>query len=432
MDSRLLVALIASGVLAIAGAAPASAGTLLHRWKADGNAVDAVRGNNGTLVGDTGFANGHTGRAFSFDGSDDYVSVPDAATHYPAGSFTVDAWAKTSVASGPGQIVTKYDCAGVCSPTDSNSVWEIEVRDGKAFGYVRDANGVGPDIGGQLITGGPSIADGNFHHIAFIRDVEAGKLSLYVDGSLAVEEPLDPNVAGPLRNLDGEADPLTIGAQIEGGTTTPFEEITGQVDEVRFWRGVEVPALPAPALGATANVRAVRGKVLVGIPSRGARAAQKGVKFVPLEEARSIPIGSFLDTTKGTVALTTARNRAGKVQSGRFTAGLFQVLQSRKQSAKGLTELTMKGSAAGFRSCGSNASASALSSRTVRRLRGNAKGRYRTRGRHSAATVRGTTWTVADRCDGTLTTVKRGEVAVRDFRLKKTITVTAGKSYLAR
>ena len=172
--------------------------------------------------------------------------------------------------------------------------------------------------------------------------------------------------------------------------------------------------------------------MLVGIRSRGARAAQKGVKFVPLEEARSIPIGSFLDTTKGTVALTTARDRAGKTQSGRFTAGLFQVLQSRKQSAKGLTELAMKGSAAGFRSCGSNASASALSSRTVRRLRANAKGRYRTRGRHSAATVRGTTWTVEDRCDGTLTTVKRGEVAVRDFRLKKTITVTAGKSYLAR
>ena len=45
--------------------------------------------------------------------------------------------------------------------------------------------------------------------------------------------------------------------------------------------------------------------------------------------------------------------------------------------------------------------------------------------------MRGTTWTVEDRCDGTLTTVKRGTVAVRDFRLKKTITVKAGKSYLA-
>jgi hypothetical protein len=37
-----------------------------------------------------------------------------------------------------------------------------------------------------------------------------------------------------------------------------------------------------------------------------------------------------------------------------------------------------------------------------------------------------------DRCDGTLTKVKRGKVAVRDFRRKRTIVVAAGKSYLAR
>ena len=73
-----------------------------------------------------------------------------------------------------------------------------------------------------------------------------------------------------------------------------------------------------------------------------------------------------------------------------------------------------------------------LSRRTIRRLRGRAKGRYRTRGRRSAATVRGTKWTVADRCDGTLTKVKRGKVAVRDFRKKKTIVLRRGKSYLAK
>jgi ferric-dicitrate binding protein FerR (iron transport regulator) len=50
----------------------------------------------------------------------------------------------------------------------------------------------------------------------------------------------------------------------------------------------------------------------------------------------------------------------------------------------------------------------------------------------AAATVRGTKWRVQDRCDGTLTTVTRGVVAVRDFRLRRTILVTAGQSYLAR
>jgi hypothetical protein len=180
-----------------------------------------------------------------------------------------------------------------------------------------------------------------------------------------------------------------------------------------------------PLLGKTVNASVVSGNVRVKSP--------KGSGFVPLTEARTVPVRSIVDTRRGTVKLRTARNRKGKVQSGRFSNGVFQVLQSRKRRAKGLTELRMKGSAAGFKGCRSNSSASAaLSRRTVRRLRAKAKGRYRTRGRHSAATVRGTTWTVTDRCDGTLTTVKRGKVAVRDFRRKKTIILRAGKSYLAR
>ena len=46
--------------------------------------------------------------------------------------------------------------------------------------------------------------------------------------------------------------------------------------------------------------------------------------------------------------------------------------------------------------------------------------------------MRGTVWITSDRCDGTLTKVKRGKVVVRDLRRKRDITLTAGKSYLAR
>jgi hypothetical protein len=37
-----------------------------------------------------------------------------------------------------------------------------------------------------------------------------------------------------------------------------------------------------------------------------------------------------------------------------------------------------------------------------------------------------------DRCDGTLTRVRRGRVVVRDFRARRTVTLTAGQQYLAR
>jgi len=163
------------------------------------------------------------------------------------------------------------------------------------------------------------------------------------------------------------------------------------------------------------NVQAVKGRVRVAVrrpeaAPAGVGAGQKGLRFVPLEEARQIPVGSFLDTKRGTVRMVTATGRRGRTQRGDFSAGLFQVLQSRRKKAKGLTALRLKGGR--FRSCrrgrrAGQVTAARLSRRTIRRLRGRARGRFRTRGRHSAATVRGTIWLTADRCDGTLTKVKR-------------------------
>ena len=66
------------------------------------------------------------------------------------------------------------------------------------------------------------------------------------------------------------------------------------------------------------------------------------------------------------------------------------------------------------------------------KLWGNGKGKFRTDGKYSSATVRGTIWLVEDGCDGTLTKVRRGVVSVRDIKRKKTVKVKAGHSYLAR
>jgi Putative Ig domain len=59
-------------------------------------------------------------------------------------------------------------------------------------------------------------------------------------------------------------------------------------------------------------------------------------------------------------------------------------------------------------------------------------GKFRTTGRYSSATVRGTVYTVADKCNGTLTRVIRDTVLVDDFVRHKTILLRSGQSYLAR
>jgi hypothetical protein len=296
-------------------------------------------------------------------------------------------------------------------------------------------------------------------------------------GILFDESPPDTMpVSGPAGMIDSKSATFAFGASeagatfecsLDGGAFTPCSspytlsglaagphtmrvraaDSNGNADptpaEFTFSVAAQLEDLPAPKVGKQVNVEAVAGTVLVAIPAggaargSGARASQKGLRFVPLEEARQIPTGSFLDTSRGTVQLVSATGAGQRTQDGKFTAGLFQVLQSRKKREKGLTELRLKGGPSSAKSCrsvrhGKRASASKLSSRTLRRLRANAHGRFRTRGTHSAATVRGTAWLMADRCDGTLTKVTRGTVAVRDFRRKKTILVSAGKSYLAK
>jgi hypothetical protein len=67
----------------------------------------------------------------------------------------------------------------------------------------------------------------------------------------------------------------------------------------------------------------------------------------------------------------------------------------------------------------------------VRRLWGSGKGKFSTKGRYAAATVRGTIWETADFKDGTLVLVKRGIVAVQDLVKHKTVLVKAGHSYFA-
>jgi Ca2+-binding RTX toxin-like protein len=178
-----------------------------------------------------------------------------------------------------------------------------------------------------------------------------------------------------------------------------------------------------PRAGVAFLLRPLRGSNGFGPP--GMR------RTVPLQDRLRVPMASQVDARKGSVGLVSARTQRSR-PSGVFAGGLFQVLQARARGS--VTELKLRGG--DFGRCrtarGAARGARSAQGRIIRRLRARARGRYRTSGRHSAATVRGTTFTVEDRCGGTLTRVQSGVVRVRDFRRRRTVTVRAGKSYLAR
>ena len=239
-----------------------------------------------------------------------------------------------------------------------------------------------------------------------------------------------PQLQGGDTNGNGVLDPgerWTYG----GGYTAPNEDATSIVDvdavapgdvTVNDLAECETDVIQTPQPGVIVGAKAMSGRVLVREPGTS--------KFVQLEGTTEIPVGSQVDTTRGVINLTSGLG-GGRTNSSRFYSGVFTILQKRARNAF----MTLRMDGGNFRRCGralSTLSVEAKRKRPVRTLWGNGKGRFQTRGRYSAATVRGTKWLVQDRCDGTLTRVLRGVVRVRDFRARKNVNVRAGQSYLAK
>ncbi len=190
-------------------------------------------------------------------------------------------------------------------------------------------------------------------------------------------------------------------------------------------------SVPAPRFGHSVDIGLISGVVIVTPPMRAS--FRLGV------QDRSIPVGSSLDTTHGAVDLRSANGppsgstHGSGVQDGHFSSGLFEVQQPRSQG--GVTILDLETTLNTSRVCAAQPKTRAATARTSPRvlalLRAKVHGSFRTRGRYSAATARGTQWEMIDRCDGTLTQVFSGTVIVDDFRLHHNVAVSAGHSYLA-
>lgn len=182
-----------------------------------------------------------------------------------------------------------------------------------------------------------------------------------------------------------------------------------------------VPGLPDPVLGQTVNIAPI--KQPVRVREVGSR------RFVPLVAPKQVRVGSIIDTRKGRVRIT-IQNRRGTFDTADFYLGMFKV----RQLARGSGFATMQLFGGNFRGCprAPKVRISARSKkRLVRRLWADGRGQFRTQGRFSSATIRGTRWQTVDRCNGTLTQVQIGKVAVRDFVRRRTVVVRAGKRYFA-
>jgi hypothetical protein len=177
-----------------------------------------------------------------------------------------------------------------------------------------------------------------------------------------------------------------------------------------------------PRAGHSEVVAPVSGRVLVKVPG--------ALGPVALRAGEQVPNGSEIDVKKGQIDMTVASGTTAPPSTATFYAGRFVVRQSR--GTHPTTDLRLS-EPLGCAAHGKRAAAGRRRSRRrTRRLWGRGGGRFSTRGRYSAATVRGTWWLVSDSCASTRTQVRQGTVSVRDLSRRRTVTVRAGHSYTAR
>ncbi|MHB8694133.1 MAG: hypothetical protein ACYDHH_23075 [Solirubrobacteraceae bacterium] len=156
-----------------------------------------------------------------------------------------------------------------------------------------------------------------------------------------------------------------------------------------------------PRLGRTIEVAPVSGHVFVRLP--------RSSHYIALLHPTVVPVGSGLDTTHGAVDLTSAGGPGIGLQKGVFNGGAFIVQQPRS----GETNLILTGGTRPtvcLHARGAAASGANPPPRVLRTLHAHAHGRFTTRGRYAAATVRGTIWTTADTCAGTTISAQKDMV----------------------
>jgi hypothetical protein len=217
------------------------------------------------------------------------------------------------------------------------------------------------------------------------------------------------------------------GLRVVIGVRNTPDHLVGSVDALSIDTGTGVTTYDFEP-----GTQPEEGSSLVLVRTAGQVKIQTPAGFQTVGEgSKKIRLGTFVDATHGRVTLTSASDTHGSYQTGLFYGGKFKTRQ--RGSKRPVTEAYLKGPVGpcAKKNKGKNASASAKRKRRSRHLWGDSHGNFRTVGKSSSASTRGTRWLTKDTCAGTVTIVKRGKVLVRDFATNGRHIVTAGHSFLA-
>jgi fibronectin type 3 domain-containing protein/azurin len=167
--------------------------------------------NHGTITGATWTVQGKFGNALSFNGTSNFVSIPDAATLDLSIAGTVEAWVRMSSASRWNSVLAKGN-----SNSNPAHNYAMEITDTNRVLCI-----LGNGSASLVVTSASALTNNTFFHLACTWD--GATVSLYINGALSAssDQTISPN---------GNTSPLYIGQF--GGNSDRF---AGVIDEVRIY-----------------------------------------------------------------------------------------------------------------------------------------------------------------------------------------------------
>jgi hypothetical protein len=210
----------ASGEYVASGAQTSDSNTklLIHSDTTDGSStfVDSSGTHTIGVVGNLQHSTAQYkfgGSSIAFDGTGDYISIPDHADiQFGSSDFTIEFWFRTN---GTGNSYA-WELAHKGSPGSDSLNWWLGNNGSQA------ALQVFTDAGTVDLRGGPNLADQQWHHLALVRN--GSSWAHYADGTAIDTQTL----SGTVRPASGS--PFNLGVCNANGAG----DFNGHMDEVRI------------------------------------------------------------------------------------------------------------------------------------------------------------------------------------------------------
>lgn len=192
-------------------------------------ASDIVDANPGALISGPMFISGKVRNGLSFDGSDDYVLIPEKDTlDIDLVDFTIEFWVKASSTGGIQRpLISK-------APVSGENYWNIRlVEDGRLFVELMGAG----FVNNNFVVSTISIDDGSWKHIAIVR--QGTTATIYIDGVIRGSGSTAgvTNINNPFNVLIATDLTVPSGTGIGFPFPGPRANFNGMLDEITFYKG---------------------------------------------------------------------------------------------------------------------------------------------------------------------------------------------------